>query len=100
MYVVAGGKFSSNPTRLNAKVSVPDSCWKVVMVLNRGQKYDSVTVNTPIYAVMMNNGTYTTANRDWKLYKTTVRAIEQSIGYNLFSDLPQSIQDVIETKVW
>ena len=100
LYVIAGGKFSASPNKLKGKVSVPDSCWKIVVVLQRGEKMENVTATTPVYAVMMNNGIYAKDKYDWKLYKTTARAIEQSTGYNFLSDVPQSIQDVIETKVW
>lgn len=99
LYVVAGGLYKTK-NRIGGLVTIPDSCWKIMVVLERGQRLSSVTNSTPVYAVMMNNGTYTTANNDWKLYRTTVRAIEQSTGYSLLRDVPQAVQNVIETKVW
>jgi endonuclease G len=37
-------------------------------------------------------------NADWQVYRTTVRDIEQKTGYNFFSNLPQNLQDALETK--
>ncbi|MBL7998007.1 MAG: DNA/RNA non-specific endonuclease [Candidatus Kapabacteria bacterium] len=99
LYVVAGGVYKTR-NRIKNVVTIPDSCWKIIVVLERGQTVGAITASTPVYAAMMNNGTYTTATNDWRLYKTTVRAIEQSTGYSLLRDVPQSVQDIIETRVW
>lgn len=99
LFVIAGGVYKTK-AKLKNKVTIPDSCWKAVMVLERGQNFNHVNTATHVFAVMMNNGTYTTANNEWRLYKTTVRNIEQQTGYNLFSDLPKNVQDAIETKIW
>jgi endonuclease G len=37
-------------------------------------------------------------NADWQIYRTTVRQIEQSTGYNLLSNLPPDVQEAVETK--
>lgn len=34
----------------------------------------------------------------WETYRTTVRRIEQSTGYDFLNRLPKAIQDVIEVK--
>ena len=36
-------------------------------------------------------------NADWQVYRTSVRQIEQNIGLNLLSNLPQNIQDAVFT---
>lgn len=34
----------------------------------------------------------------WEKYKTTVRRVENSTGYNFLSSVPMDVQNVIETK--
>ncbi|MGA1435663.1 MAG: T9SS type A sorting domain-containing protein, partial [Candidatus Kapaibacteriota bacterium] len=79
-------------------VAVPDSCWKIIVILDSGQRLKDITPATRIIAVMMNNGTYTSGKTDWKLYTTTVDAIEERTGYNFLSDVPMQIQQSIESK--
>ena len=98
LYVIAGGHFPTNPQKLNGVVSVPDSCWKIVVIMDRGQKLEAVNASTKIIAVMMNNGVYNSSNNNWKYYTTTVRAIEESTGYDFLSDVPKNIQNIIENK--
>jgi endonuclease G len=98
LYIIAGGIYATQK-RLKNVVTVPDSCWKVVVVANRGSRRANITKDTRVIAVMMNNGTYTAANNNWELYRTTVRNIEQQTGYNLLSALPQDVQDALETTI-
>jgi endonuclease G len=98
LFVMAGGVFGPNPKRLNTVVAVPDSCWKIIVILDSGQRLKDVTPATRIIAVMMNNGTYTSGKTDWKLYTTTVDAIEERTGYDFLSDVPMQIQQSIESK--
>jgi endonuclease G len=98
LFVMAGGVFGPNPKRLNTVVAVPDSCWKIIVILDSGQRLKDITPATRIIAVMMNNGTYTSGKTDWKLYTTTVDAIEERTGYDFLSDVPMQIQQSIESK--
>jgi len=98
LFVIAGGVFGPNPKRLNTVVSIPDSCWKIIVILDSGQRVKDITSQTRVIAVMMKNGTYTSGTTDWKHYATTVDAIEQSTGYDFLSDVPKPIQAIIESK--
>ncbi len=97
LYIVAGGVYHSN-TRLKNLVTIPDSVWKIVVVLDRSQRKSAVNSSTRVIAVMMKNTDYAKEVNDWKLYTTTVREIEQSCGYSFFDSLPLSIQAVLKTK--
>jgi endonuclease G len=79
------------------KVVIPDSCFKIVVVLERGQTLLDVNVNTVVIAVLMPN-IDGVRSKKWEEYKTTVRRIEYSTGYDFLNLLPKSIQDSIETK--
>jgi endonuclease G len=95
LFIVSGGRYSADPKRLKGKIAVPDSCWKVVLVLDKGKTV--VDVNTEIIAVMMPNNA-TVGNSVWKDYLTTTRAIERSTGFDFFAKVEQRVQDVIENR--
>ena len=73
----------------NGNIAVPSHIWKIAVMLKTGDndlgRIDSTTtvlaVNTP------------NAN-------SIVRDIEQATGYNFLSELPQAVQDAIETKTY
>lgn len=98
LFVIAGGLFSKQPARLKGKVAVPDSCWKIVIVMEKGQKPKDISSKTKVIAVMMNNGDYDKSNNSWELYKTTINAIEQSTGYDFLMELPDAIEENLESK--
>ncbi len=53
---------------------------------------------THVIAVDMPNVTGI-AGEDWRKFRTTVRSIEQKTGYNFLSNLPQNLQDALETQM-
>ena len=94
IYTIAGD-YGENG-RLRGKVTVPTNCWKIIAVLPRGR--DKIDTTTRIIAVDMPN-IDGIKNTTWQKYRTTVRAIEQKTGYDLFSLLPRDVQDRLETAV-
>jgi len=96
LFVLAGGVFYTK-NKLKNVVTVPDSCWKIIIILNKGQGIGDINGNTEVIAVMMPN--IAGIRKDtWDKYKTTIRRIEGSTGYNFLSRVSKSIQDVIENK--
>ncbi len=91
LFIMAGGVYHSKK-RVNNVVTIPDSCWKVIVVLERGQHAASVNAGTEIIAVMMPNMVYNKDNNDWRMYQTTVKDIEQATGYKLLSAVPANLQ--------
>jgi endonuclease G len=80
------------------RVTVPSNIWKVVVVLPNGNgDLSRVTTSTRVIAV--NTPNINTTNSDWKVYRTSVDAIEAATGYDILSNVPASIQSVIEAKV-
>ncbi len=98
LFVVSGPIIHSKATLNDAGiVPIPDSCFKIVVVLDRGQSLKDVTSSTQVIAVVMPN--IAGISKDpWENYQTTVRRIEYSTGYDFLNLLPKSIQDTIETK--
>jgi endonuclease G len=108
VYIVSGpsgvGGTGSNggvtTTVAGGHVTVPSSTWKVALVLPKldGNDIARVTAATRIIAVVMPNiqGIRTV---DWQTYLTSVDAVEALTGYDLFSNIPEAVQNAIEAGV-
>ena len=104
-YIIMGsygtGGTGSSGTRTtldNGRVTVPAFVWKVVLFIPQGTNDISrVTTTSRIIAVITPNNQ--TVNSSWGVYRTTVDAIESATGLDLFSNLPDSIESVLESTV-
>jgi len=104
VYIVMGsygtggtGSNGSVSTITSGHVTVPSNVWKVAVVVPTGDgDVNRITATTRVIAV--NTPNINTINADWKQYRVTVRDIEKATGYNLLSNLPQAVQDAVETK--
>ena len=95
VYIYAG--VYGDKGKLKKKVTIPTNNWKVAVVVPAGSDVSAVNANTRVIAVDMPN-VKGILRADWQTYRTSVRQIEQNTGYNLFSNLPQNIQESLETK--
>jgi endonuclease G, mitochondrial len=103
-YVISGsvgtGGVGSNGARTSlagGQVTVPAQTWKVIMILPNGDDDVSrVTTGTRTIAVIMPNA-QGIRNDDWKKYLVTVDDVEALTGYDFFSNVPVSVQAVIES---
>lgn len=92
-----GSTGSTVTTINNGHVTVPSNVWKVAVIIPAGTSdLNRVTSSTRVIAV--NTPNINSIGADWKNYLVTVRDIETATGYNLLSNLPQSVQDAVETK--
>jgi endonuclease G len=96
-----GGVGSASSATVNTinsgHVNVPSNVWKIAVILPVGNgDISRVTSSTRVIAV--NTPNINSIGTDWKNYIVTVRDIETATGYNLLSNLPQTIQDAIEVK--
>jgi endonuclease G len=106
LYIVMGnyglggtGNNGQVSTLAGGKVAVPAVTWKVVLILSLGQNdLSRIDENTRVIAVSIPNQNVA-ANLSWGDYRTTVRQLETSTGYNLFSAVAPNIQNKLETKV-
>jgi len=98
LFVVAGGIFHSNKT-LNdvGKVVIPDSCFKIIVVLDKGQSLANVTSSTRVIAVVMPN-IAGIRNDAYSKYLTTIDRIEASTGYDFLNEISDSVENEIEGK--
>jgi len=95
VYIYAG--VYGEKGKIKKKVTIPTNDWKIAVVVPAGTPVSAINENARVIAVDMPN-VNGIKNADWQVYRTTVRAIEKSTGYNLLSSLPQNVQDALETK--
>jgi endonuclease G len=79
-------------------IVVPESTWKVIVVVPAGTGASGVTPDSRVIAVIMPNVT-TDATQDWTPYVTTVDAIEDATGYHFFGYLPTSVRSALRTQM-
>jgi len=97
LYIYAGG-YGSQGAIDNDHVTIPSHTWKVIMVLDTGaDDLNRVTTTTRVITVdMPNNNNQISRTDNWKMYRICVDSIEVRTGYDFFSNIPTSIQAVIE----
>jgi endonuclease G len=82
----------------NGHVTVPAKIWKVVVLIANGNNdLSRIDTTARVIAVIVPNNN--NVSSDWKSYRTTVDAIEAATGYNLLSNVPSAIQDVLGARV-
>ena len=96
IFVIAGGIYKSN-SFINNIVAIPDTCYKIAVILEKGQKRQNITKDTKIIAVKMPN-TDGISKDDWEKYVTTVDAIEFSTGYDFLNYIKDDIEIELEKK--
>ena len=97
LYIISGPE-GKKEAIASGKVTVPTKTWKIIVVLDRpGSGVRGVTTNTRVIAVEMPNS-QGIRNTNWQTYRTTVQKIEAVTGYNFLSNVPASVQKIIETR--
>jgi endonuclease G len=83
------------------KITVPARIWKIVVVIPEGnndlQRLSSEDVT--VVAIDTPNNDKTIDN-SWRKYITSVKAIEDSTGYHLLSNLPAKVQTALKSKIY
>jgi endonuclease G, mitochondrial len=97
LYIISGGHGTSGFIG-SGMIALPTSTWKIIMVLPSGSNDVSrVTTSTRVIAVIMPN--QNGISSDWRVFRTTVNSVEALTGYDFFSNVPVSIQSVIESAI-
>lgn len=96
LFIIAGG-YGNRRERVRSKITIPTNFWKIVVVLPPGADASAINQNSRVIAVDMPNVSGI-KEKNWRDYRTTARQIEQKTGYNFFSNLPQNLQNALETK--
>ena len=79
-------------------ITVPDSFWKIALVLPNGTNdIARVTTSTRVIAVNIPNDQGISS--DWTQFRTSVNTIENLTGYDLLENITNSIESVLESRV-
>lgn len=103
LFIVAGGVFAPDPIRIgkspepSRRIAVPIASYKIIVVLEPGQRAADVTDETPVIAVLMPNRSDLGA-RGYREFARTIRELEQTTGYDFDGNVPRPVQDVFETR--
>ena len=106
IYIISGsyglggtGSGGSKTVIANGNVTVPAQTYKIAVILPLGMDdVNRVNTSTRVIAIIMPN-TQGIRNNDWRIYRTSVDAVETATGYNFLSNLPTVIQDTLEAAV-
>lgn len=99
LYIIAGGVYEKNyPTigKFN-NIAVPSHCFKIVVILDRGQGAADVNEKTTVIAALMPN-IEGIKREQWRQYETSITEIERRTGYDFLTAIPPHIQKAIESK--
>ena len=98
IYIISGVAGSNGTVKDEGRIVIPQSVWKVAVILPRDQGIDDVShwSDLEVIAVLMPN---TPGIRDvsWTDYLTTIDAIEAASGYDLLALLPDDVERIIES---
>ncbi len=98
IYVICGPAGSKRTHPVNGMV-IPTRTWKIIVILPSGtDDATRVTTSTRVIAVNMPNDAGI-RSVDWRTYRVSVDSIEALTGFDFLSNVPTSIQSVIEAQV-
>lgn len=98
MYIFSGvhGQLG---TIAQGRVVVPAITWKVVMVLNNGANdLQRINKGTRAFAVIVPNQAPVAVGQPWRMYRTTVNAVENLTGLDFFTNIGKNTQELIERR--
>lgn len=107
IYIVSGGfgtggtgSAGAATTIANGHVTVPNSTWKVALVLPKasGDDISRVDCSTRTIAVIMPN-IQGIRNNPWQNYLTSVDAVEALTGYDFYQNLPDQYERCVEAGI-
>lgn len=105
LHIIAGvagrggsGRNGSASTIDGGRIDVPDSFWKVILVLPNGTN-DVRRVSTSTRVIAVNIPNDQGISTSWGSYRTTVDNIERLTGYDLFENISNSIESTLESRV-
>lgn len=100
VYQISGG-IGESGTIAGGKVTVPQVCWKVVVVLPEGTgDLSRINAKTRILTIGIPNVTDSRLqNGDWRSYLTTLNKIEGTTKLDLLSALPSRVRSALGKQV-
>ena len=93
----AGGTSSKGAFSKIGTITVPAFVWKVAVVIPAGSN-DLSRINSGSRVIAINTPNTHDVSPDWTKYIVTVRSIEAETKFNILSELPKNIQDIVENR--
>ena len=115
LYIIAGpsgkggtsgkGTFEEIPITLKngdvLKMQVPAYTWKVLIAIPEGEDdLNRISEDTTVIAINVPNKMGMGKTGDWEQFITTIDEIENQTGYDFFELIPDTIEDILEKKVY
>jgi endonuclease G len=94
MFITAGPIFGPHPATIGHGVAVPESFFKIVVVLGHDQGPADVTPDTRVIAVIMPNA-LGVSEEHWSDYRTSVAEIERRTGYRFLTNVPEATREAL-----
>jgi endonuclease G, mitochondrial len=99
LYIISGGYGEKRSIGSKVKISVPERTWKVIVVLDQaGSNAANVTANTRVIAVDIPNE-QGVREANWRTFRVSVDQLEAKTGYNFLTNVTESVQQAIESRV-
>ncbi len=108
IYIVAGGIFTKNRSGAGVdglgfmtglgKIAVPDSIWKVAIVVPDGRSVNGITSASDVQVIAINMPNDASGSGTYVRYLTTVDKIQRSTSYDFLNALPEGVQCRIEVR--
>ncbi len=91
VYIVAGGLGSIST--IGHDVTIPETTWKVILILDAdGNPTQTLAANMP--------NDESIKHTDWSDYIVTVDELEELTGYDFFEELPDDVEEELESQVY
>ncbi len=100
LYIYTGPIYYNQYSNLiNGIIPIPGACFKIIVVMERGQGHKDVTENTKVISVIMPN-TADAKNHDWQEYITTPFEITKLTSLSFFDGYKYSIREKLNMGVY
>jgi len=96
LYVIAG-VYGGSKQIANQQITVPSQTWKAVVVLQPGQRPESVTPETIVFAVDVPNNNQISS--DWRRYLVPIDTLEAKTRLDLLELIPDATEAMLESRV-
>jgi DNA/RNA endonuclease G (NUC1) len=98
VYIVTGVAGNKGTIKNEGKIVIPESTWKVAVIMERNQGLADVVDYTSVQVIAVDMPNQAgVRNVPWQTYQVTVDAIEAKTGYDLLSLLPDDVEAAVES---
>ncbi|HEX8850041.1 MAG TPA: DNA/RNA non-specific endonuclease [Gemmatimonadaceae bacterium] len=108
IYIVAGGIFTKDRSgpgvdgfgfmNSTGRIAVPDSVWKVAIVVPDGRPASGITSASDVQVIAVKMPNDATAGGTYDRYVTTIESVQRSTGYDLLSAIAEDVQCRVESR--